>query len=159
MLTRASRIEHITSFSVNSCIWETANENILSALIGNEPGGNQEYASMTQALALESLDLPTGVLFSASNLPPLEMRGNIFSNMAVKRVSASGTARSKLGQNFKKQTTDDNIVSTHIKSCVEDSFDTPGSTAMEELCQNEKIVVTCGMIASIPIVKTPDKRQ
>jgi len=114
---------------------------------------------MTEALALASLALPTAVFFSLSNFPPLEMRGNIFSRMAVKRVNASGTARSKLGQNFKKQTTDDSIVSTHIKSCDEDNFDTPGSTAMLEPCQNEKIADTCGMIASIPIVKAPDKRQ
>jgi hypothetical protein len=79
--------------------------------------------------------------------------------MAVKRVNASGTARSKVGQNFKKQTTEDNIASMHIKSCEDDNFDTPGSTAMLEPCQNEKIVDTCGMIASIPIVKAPDKRQ
>mmetsp|Transcript_34042 Transcript_34042/g.69452 ORF Transcript_34042/g.69452 Transcript_34042/m.69452 type:complete len:136 (+) Transcript_34042:4602-5009(+) len=114
---------------------------------------------MTEALALDSLDLPTAVFFSLSNFPPLEIRGKIFSRMAVKRVSASGTARSKVGQNFKKQTTDDSIASTHIKSCDEDNFDTPGSTAMLEPCQHENIVDTCGMIASIPIVKAPDKRQ
>jgi hypothetical protein len=114
---------------------------------------------MTEALALESLDLPMAVFFSLSNFPPLEMRGNTFSRIPVNLVNASGIARSKLGQNFKKQTTDESIVSTIIKSCDEDNFDTPGSTAMIEPCQNEKIADTCGIIASIPIVKAPDIRQ
>jgi hypothetical protein len=128
--------------TVHTCICFAAKLNIRSADRGNEPGGNQEYASITADLAFDNRALPRDELPSSSNLPPTETRGKIFSNIEVIRLSASGTERRRVGQNFKNETTDDRIHSTQSKSWDEDCVEMPGRTFIELLCQRLKMEVT-----------------
>ena len=64
------------------------------------------------------------------------------------------------GLNFKKDTTDDSIVSTQSKSAEVDNLLTPGSIFSELFCQKVKTAVTwSGTTASMPIDKAPESMQ
>jgi hypothetical protein len=118
-----------------------AKVNIRSAESGNEPGGSHEYASIMADLELDNLAFSIEVP-SLSNLPPYERSGKIFSSKEVIRLRASGTDKSRVGQYFRKETTDESIPSTTSRSCEGDCFETPGRTFMDDVCHWLKIVVT-----------------